>query len=181
MPLVNCPFLKPVYFKPLFSMWLWFSPNEEGGEGGERELIYCPPCFCRVCGTAGIWTPECGIQFNSQPFSFCYLWKIISHLQYFFVSLFLKLQNIKQEVSDVFLACSRHQGGSLSKLSLLLKDVSIKYITINYDSRTAEQCKCEVSIGHFKLILFSLLSLFFLVFSFLSVIFGLSEKRTFLA
>ena len=91
MPLVNCPFLKPVYFKPLFSMWLWFSPNEEGGEGGERELIYCPPCFCRVCGTAGIWTPECGIQFNSQPFSFCYLWKIISHSQYFFVSLFLKL------------------------------------------------------------------------------------------
>ena len=40
---------------------------------------------------------------------------------------------------------------------------------INYDSRTAEQCKCEVSIRHFKLILFSLLSLFFLVFSFLSV------------
>ena len=32
---------------------------------------------------------------------------------------------------------------------------------INHDSRTAEQCKCEVSIRHFKLILFSLLSLFF--------------------
>ena len=52
---------------------------------------------------------------------------------------------------------------------------------INYDSRTAQQCKCEVSIRHFNLILLSLLSLFFLVFSFLSVIFGLSEKRTILA
>ena len=62
---------------------------------------------------------------------------------------------------------------------LLLKRRYLKLI--NYDSRTAEQCKCEVSIRHFKLILFSLLSLFFLVFSFLNVIFGLSEKRTILA
>ena len=52
---------------------------------------------------------------------------------------------------------------------------------INYNSTTDEQCKCEVSIPHFKLISFSLLSLFFLVFSFLSVTFGLSEKRTILA
>ena len=50
MPLETCPFLKTVYFESLFSMWLWFLPNEEGTEGGERELIYCPPCFRRVCG-----------------------------------------------------------------------------------------------------------------------------------
>ena len=73
---------------------------------------------------SGIRNPESAMR-NSQPFSFCCLWKIISHLQYFFVSLFLKLYNIKQEVSEVFLACSRLQGDSLSKLSLLLKDVSI--------------------------------------------------------
>ena len=124
---------------------------------------------------------------NSQPFFFCYWGKIISHLQYFFVSLFLKLYNVKQEVSEVFLASSRHEGVSLSKLSLLLKDVSIyilkrRYLKlINYDSTTAEQCKFEVSIRHFNLILLSLLSLFFLVFSFLREIFGLSEKRTILA
>ena len=34
--------------------------------------------------------PESGMR-NSQPFSFYYLWKIISHLQYFFVSLFFKI------------------------------------------------------------------------------------------
>ena len=39
---------------------------------------------------SGIRNPESGMR-NSQPFSFCYLWKIISHLQYFLVSLFLKL------------------------------------------------------------------------------------------
>ena len=39
---------------------------------------------------SGIRNPESGMR-NSQPFSFCYLWKIISHLQYFFVSLFFKL------------------------------------------------------------------------------------------
>ena len=62
---------------------------------------------------------------------------------------------------------------------LLLKGRYLKLM--NYNSRTAKHCKCEVSIRHFKLLLFSLLSLFFLVFSFLSVIFGLSEKRTILA
>ena len=62
---------------------------------------------------------------------------------------------------------------------LLLKRRYLKLI--NYDPRTAEQCKCEVSIRHFKLILIFLLSLFFLVFSFQSVIFRLSEKRTILA
>ena len=62
---------------------------------------------------------------------------------------------------------------------LLLKRRYLKLI--NYDSRTAEQCKCEVSIRRFKLISFSLLSLFFLVFSFVGVIFGHSEKRTILA
>ena len=38
--------------------------NEEGREGGERELIYCPPCFCRVCGRddTGIRNPESGIR-----------------------------------------------------------------------------------------------------------------------
>ena len=39
---------------------------------------------------SGIRNPESGIR-NSQPFSFCDLWKIISHLQYFLVSRFLKL------------------------------------------------------------------------------------------
>ena len=33
---------------------------------------------------------ESGMR-NSQPFSFCYLWKIISHLQHFLVSLFFKI------------------------------------------------------------------------------------------
>ena len=62
---------------------------------------------------------------------------------------------------------------------LLLKRRYLKLI--NYDSRTAQQCKCEVSIRHFILKLLSLLSLFFLVFSFLNVIFGVSEKQTTLA
>ena len=66
MPLENCPFLKTAYFHSLFSMWLWFQPNEEERECGERELIYCRPCFCRVCGTRGIWNPECGIR---NPFN----------------------------------------------------------------------------------------------------------------
>ena len=67
-------------------------------------------------------------------------------------------------------------------LNLNILFLKRRYLKLmNYDSRTAEQCKCEVSIRHFKLILFSLLSLVFLLFSFLSVIFGLSEKRTFLA
>ena len=52
---------------------------------------------------------------------------------------------------------------------------------INSDSRTAEQYKCELSIRHLKLLLFFPLSLFFLVFSFVSVIFVLSKKPTFLA
>ena len=46
-----------------------FVEKEVGGGGGE------------------IWNPESGIR-NSQPFAFCYSWKIISHLQYFFVSVF---------------------------------------------------------------------------------------------
>ena len=65
MPLENCPFLKTAYFQSLFSMWLWFEPNEEEREGGERELIYCRPCFCMVCRTRGIWNPECG---SRNPF-----------------------------------------------------------------------------------------------------------------
>ena len=36
--------------------------NEEGREGGERELIYCPPCFRRICERDGIWNPESGIR-----------------------------------------------------------------------------------------------------------------------
>ena len=110
MPLENCPLLKTAYFQSLFSMWLWFKPNEEEREGGERELIYVGHVFVRFVERvgSGIRNAEFATLF------FCYLWKIISHLQ-------------------------------------------------------------------FKLILFSVLSLFFLVFSFLSVIFGHSEKRTILA
>ena len=158
MPLETCPFLKTAYFQSLFSMWLWFKPNEEGREGGERELIYCPPCFCRVCGRDRIWNPESGIR-NSQPFSFCYSWKTISHLQYLFVSLFLKLQNIKQDRSlRSLLSLLQALGGfpiqtvaaverCLNLNILLLKRSYLKLI--NYDSRTAEQCKCEVSITSF--------------------------------
>ena len=82
-------------FGSIYTLLQKFTPHfkildprlEEGREGGERELIYFPPCFCRVCGRDGIWSPESGMR-NSQPFSFCYWWKIISHLQYFFVPLF---------------------------------------------------------------------------------------------
>ena len=45
MPLENCPFLKTAYCQSLFSMWLWFSPNEEGREGDERKLIYVRHVF----------------------------------------------------------------------------------------------------------------------------------------
>ena len=45
MPLKNCPFLTTAYFESLFSMWPWFLPNKEWRQGGERELIYCPPCL----------------------------------------------------------------------------------------------------------------------------------------
>ena len=52
--------------------------------------------------------PECGMR-NSQPFSFRYLWKIISfHIYNIFCISFFKSSNIKQEVSEVSLACSRH-------------------------------------------------------------------------
>ena len=57
---------------------------------------------------SGIRNPECGIR---NPFHFVICGKssrIYNSVQYFFVSLFLKLWNIKQEVSEVFLACSRH-------------------------------------------------------------------------
>ena len=41
---------------------------------------------------SGIRNPESGMR-NSQPFSFCYLWKIISHLQYVFgTSFFLIIE-----------------------------------------------------------------------------------------
>ena len=42
------------------------------GRGRRRwnvNYIYCPPCFWRVCGTSGIWNPECGIR---NPFK-CHL------------------------------------------------------------------------------------------------------------
>ena len=39
---------------------------------------------------SGIRNAECGMR-NSQPFFFCYLWKIISHLQYFLFLFILKL------------------------------------------------------------------------------------------
>ena len=71
-------------------MWLWFEPNEEGREGGERKLIYVRHVFVGFVEgeESGIRNSEFGMR-NSQPFSFCYFWKIIWHLQYFFVSLLL--------------------------------------------------------------------------------------------
>ena len=45
---------------------------------------------------SGIWIPECRMQ-NSQPFSFCYLWKSTSYLQYFFVSLFLNYRMLSRK------------------------------------------------------------------------------------
>ena len=47
--------------------------NEEGREGGERELIYCPPCFCRVCGRDEIWNPESGIRIRNAEFATLFL------------------------------------------------------------------------------------------------------------
>ena len=67
MSLENCPFLKIAYFQSLFSMWVWFQPKEEGRQGGERKLIYCPPCFWR-----DLWNvrnPESGMR-NSQSFKY---------------------------------------------------------------------------------------------------------------
>ena len=67
--------------------------QRKGGEGGERELCnYCPPCFCSVWEgkESGIRNPESGIGMrNLQPFSFRYLWKTTSHLQYFLYLFFL--------------------------------------------------------------------------------------------
>ena len=48
-----------------------------------------------------IRNPESGMR-NSQPFSFCYLWKIISHLQYFFVSLFLNYRILSRKSQKSF-------------------------------------------------------------------------------
>ena len=61
-------------------------PREEtlATQASERELIYC---FCRVCGTNGTWNPESGIR-NSQPFSFCYLWKKSFRIYNIFLYLF---------------------------------------------------------------------------------------------
>ena len=136
---------------------------------------------------SGIRNPESGTG-SSQPFSFCYLWEIISHLQHFFVSLFFfkyrilslrGLLSLLQALGGFPIQTVAAVERCLNLNILLLNRRYLKLI--NYDSRTAQQCKCEVSICHFNLILLSLLSLFFLVFSFLSVIFGLSEKRTILA
>ena len=184
MPLENCPFLKTA-FNHCFPCGCSFKQTKKREKVVNVSLFTVGHVFVGFVERVGSGM----LNAEFATLFFCYLWKIISHLQYFFVSLFLILQNIKQEVSEVFLACSRHRGDSLSKLLLLLKMSQFKYLLlkrrylklINYDSRTVEQCKCEVSIHHFKLILFSLLSLFFVVFSFLIVIFGLSEKRTILA
>ena len=54
---------------------------------------------------SGIPNPECGIR---NPFPFVICGKSFRIYNIFFVSLLLKLYNIKQEVSEVFLACSRH-------------------------------------------------------------------------
>ena len=69
MPLENCSFLKIAYFKSLFSIWLWFLPNKERRQGGERELIYCLPCLWGICRRGGIWNPESGMG-NSQSFKY---------------------------------------------------------------------------------------------------------------
>ena len=53
---------------------------------------------------SGIRNPECGIR---NPFPLVTCGKNHFAFTIFFVSLFLKLYNIKQEVSEVFLACSR--------------------------------------------------------------------------
>ena len=69
MPLDNCPFLKTAHFQPLFSMWLWFYPNEEGREGSERKLIYVRHVFVGFVEgeESGIRNSECGIR-NPFPF-----------------------------------------------------------------------------------------------------------------
>ena len=190
MPLETCPFLKTAYFQSLFSMWLQFYPNEEGREGGERELIYCPPCFWRVCGRDGIWNPESGIR-NAEFATLFLLLVVENHFAFttFFCTSFFKNYRILSRKSQKsFQPALGTRGGFPIQtvavvercLNLNILRLKRRYLRlINYDSNV--KCKCEVLIRYFNLILLSLLSLFFLVFSFLSVIFGLSEKRTILA
>ena len=58
---------------------------------------------------SGIRNPESGIQ-NAEFATLFLLLFVENHFAFtiFFVSLFFKFLNIKQEVSEVFLACSRH-------------------------------------------------------------------------
>ena len=74
--------------------------------------------FSSVCGTEGIWNPECGIH-NPFPFVICgkafRIYNIFSNLFFFFnyssfFFLIIAIQNIMQEVSEVFLACSQALG-----------------------------------------------------------------------
>ena len=70
-------------------MWLWFYINQmKKREKAVNVSLFAVGHvfvgFVERVGS-GIWNAE------FATFFFCYLWKIISHLQYIFVSLFLKL------------------------------------------------------------------------------------------
>ena len=83
-------------FNHCFPCGYGFNPTKKGEKAVNVSLFTVRHVFVGfVAGVeSGIRNPESGMR-NSQPFSFCYLSKIISHLQYFFVSLFFKLKNIK--------------------------------------------------------------------------------------
>ena len=86
MPLENCPILKTAYFQS-FPCGCGFNQTKKREKAVNVSLFTVGHVFVGFVERvgSGIGNAEFATLF------FCYLWKIISHLQYFFVYLFLKL------------------------------------------------------------------------------------------
>ena len=92
MPLENCPFLKTAYFQSLFLCGHSFNQTKKGEKAVNVSLLTVRHVFVgfREWQESGSWKLEYGMR-NSQPLSFCYLRKIISHSQFCFFLFFFFL------------------------------------------------------------------------------------------
>ena len=90
-------------FNHCFPFGYGFNQTKKGEKAVNVSLVTVRHVFGEFVEwmESGIRNPESGMR-NSQPFSFCYLWKIISHLQYFFVSLFFNYRILSRKSQKSF-------------------------------------------------------------------------------
>ena len=86
MPLENCPFLKTA-FNHCFPCGCSFKQTKKREKVVNVSLFTVGHVFVGFVERVGSGM----LNAEFATLFFCYLWKIISHLQYFFVSLFLIL------------------------------------------------------------------------------------------